>query len=101
MKNDWSAGTCLVLSGTLVAASVIGVSWCFAELTLTPLAEIAVAMLMIPPMLVLAITFAREVIRIGPGGDAVAPSLSRSAPPVVTSAPPAPLIVGVGLTNHD
>ena len=98
MKRNLSAGIRLVLSGALAAASVIGVSWCFAELSVTPLAEVGVAMLMLPPMLVLAITFAREVIRLAPESRENAPWLARSAPEAPRPVLREPLTSGAAVT---
>ena len=52
----------LVLSATLAAAAMIGVSWCFAAMALSPGASTAVWLLLFPPILVMTITFARTVI---------------------------------------
>ena len=52
----------LVLSATLAAADMIGVSWCFAALPLDSRASIATSLLLVPPLLVMTITFARAVI---------------------------------------
>jgi hypothetical protein len=57
-------GTRLILAATLVAGSMVGVSWCNRTLAVSSNLQVAVTSLMVPPFLVLILTLVREVQRL-------------------------------------
>jgi hypothetical protein len=55
-------GTQLVLAALLTAASMLTVTWCFAEMQPAGLTAMAIRSLLLPPHLVFIITFVRSVV---------------------------------------
>ena len=49
----------LILAGLLEIASLVGIVWCFAVLSITPPLLVAYLIFLLPPLLVLVLTFDR------------------------------------------